>query len=209
MWLVLQNRSICIKREPPCVRGLFWPKGRTRTLLFPVIAWKLPLLLTFARGSKNCPQNSSICLKTGTPYVYSLFLAKRNDGDPSLSRNCVETSSLTHFCTRIHELWLVLWSSSICPKTMGPPCAPDMYCLKWKNGDSSPSRKRMETSTLTHHCVRIHEMWLVLRNPFICIKTEPPCVSLSCFGQKEGWRVFYSLELDGNFRSCSFLHEDS
>ena len=73
MWLVLQNRSICIKREPPCVRGLFWPKGRTRTLLFPVIAWKLPLLLTFARGSKNCPQNSSICLKTGTPYVYSLF----------------------------------------------------------------------------------------------------------------------------------------
>ena len=138
----------------------------------------------------------------------AFFLAKRNDGDPSLSRNGMETSSLAHFCTRIHELWLVLWNSSICPKTE-PPRVSDMYCLKWKNGDSSPSRKRMETSTLTHHCVRIHEMWLVLQNPFICIKTEPPCVTLACFGQKEGWRVFYLLELDGNFRSCSFLHEDS
>lgn len=47
-------------------------------------------------------------------------LVKRKGGDCSLSRNCVETSSLAQFCMRILEMWLVLEHSSTCAKKEPP-----------------------------------------------------------------------------------------
>ena len=60
MWSALQNSSICLKMGAPYVCSLFWPKGTVETLLLLVIAWKLPLLLTFARGFMKRGQFSGI-----------------------------------------------------------------------------------------------------------------------------------------------------
>ena len=49
--------------------------------------------------------------------------------------------------------------------------------IKTKDGDSSPPRKCMEGTSLSHLTMRIQEMWFFLQNSSICVKKKPPCVS--------------------------------
>lgn len=78
VWFVLQSSSIYKEEAPPCVSGLFWSKGRMKSLHSARIAWKLPPFSVLQWDSRDLV-SSSKCTNLRhkePPCVYALLLSK-------------------------------------------------------------------------------------------------------------------------------------